>query len=204
METNIALGLFVNSTQLLFRVMGAPPCHNSSLKEEQFNVNNIFSICLLMKTSQSTGRMFPPLWEGKKTQTIEKDEVISSRRDRSQRQSISPPRWKLLVAHIHLFTFAFFKRVSHLQLFRNFNFIFPRNSSEWLICMATSSLKRRYSTCQDPRLSSEKFDRSDVFWLGEIHPICTDNETAWQRHNDNYSVRQISCHCLIRQGYIFE
>jgi len=50
METNIALGLFVNSTQLLFRVMGAPPCHNNSLKEEQFNVNNIFSICLFMKT----------------------------------------------------------------------------------------------------------------------------------------------------------
>lgn len=50
METNIALGLFVNSTQLLFRVMGAPPCHNNSLKEEQFNVNNILSICLLMKT----------------------------------------------------------------------------------------------------------------------------------------------------------
>lgn len=50
METNIALGLFVNSTQLLFRMMGAPPCHNNSLKEEQFNVNNIFSICLFMKT----------------------------------------------------------------------------------------------------------------------------------------------------------
>lgn len=60
METNIALGPFVNSTQLLFRVMGAPPCHNNSLKEEQFNVNNIFSICLLMKTFQSTGKMFLP------------------------------------------------------------------------------------------------------------------------------------------------
>lgn len=59
METNIALGRFVNSTQLLFRVMGAPPCHNNSLKEEQFNVNNIFSICLFMKSHRSTWEMLP-------------------------------------------------------------------------------------------------------------------------------------------------
>lgn len=59
METNIALGLFVNSTQLLFRVIGAPPCHNNSLKEEQFNVNNIFSICLFMKSCRSTGEKLP-------------------------------------------------------------------------------------------------------------------------------------------------
>ena len=65
METNIALGPFVNSTQLLFRVMGAPPCHSNSLKEEQFNVNNIFSICLLMKTFQSTGKMFLPIQKQK-------------------------------------------------------------------------------------------------------------------------------------------
>lgn len=69
METNIALGPFVNSTQLLFRVMGAPPCHNNSLKEEQFNVNNIFSICLLMKTFQSTGKNVSPY--SKRNGTIE-------------------------------------------------------------------------------------------------------------------------------------
>lgn len=30
-KTNITLGLFVNNIQFLFRVMGAPPCHNNSL-----------------------------------------------------------------------------------------------------------------------------------------------------------------------------
>lgn len=91
-ETNIALGPFVNSTQLLFRVMGAPPCHNNSLKEKQFNVNNIFSICLLMKTFQSTGKMFLPFRkkEKKKRSTIEEDEPITSSKDCSQRLSISP------------------------------------------------------------------------------------------------------------------
>lgn len=90
METNIALGPFVNSTQLLFRVMGAPPCHNNSLKEEQFNVNNIFSFCLLMKTFQSTGKMFLPFQ--KERDTIEESELITSSGDRSQRRSISPPQ----------------------------------------------------------------------------------------------------------------
>ena len=66
LETNIALGLFVNSTQLLFSVMGAAPCHNNSLKEEQFNVNNIFSICLLMKTlSDPQGKVFSITTRGK-------------------------------------------------------------------------------------------------------------------------------------------
>lgn len=30
------------------------------------------------------------------------------------------------------------------------------------------------------RFSSEKFDHSAGIWLGEIHPICAHNETAWQ------------------------
>lgn len=78
METNIALGLFVNRTQLLFRVMGAPPCHNNSRKEEQFNVNNIFSICLLMKTLQSTGKTFLLVPKGKHSG---KDELVTSSKD---------------------------------------------------------------------------------------------------------------------------
>lgn len=193
METNIALGPFVNCTQLLFRVMGAPPCHNNSLKEEQFNVNNIFSICLLMKTFQSTGKMF--LLFQKEKHNRKKDELITSMADCSQRRSISPLEWELLVAYIHLFTFAFFKEVSCLPLFRNFNAIFTRNSSErcasWLICMDTFAGKWRYFTCQAPVLSSEKFDRSVIIWLGEIHPICAFNETAWQGHTGNYFARYI-------------
>lgn len=129
METNIALGLFVNSTQLLFRVMGAPPCHNNSLKEEQFNVNNILSICLLMKTFQSTGKMFLPFWKEKHNGERWTDNITV--------KGIALAWWNesFLVAHIHLFAFAFFKEVSCLPLFRNFHAIFTRNSSE--LCQLT-------------------------------------------------------------------
>lgn len=94
-ETNIALGPFVNSTQLLFRVMGAPPCHNNSLKEKQFNVNNIFSICLLMKTFPIHRENCFSSFSGKKGKSTiergEEDELITSSEDCSQRQgSISP------------------------------------------------------------------------------------------------------------------
>lgn len=144
------------------------------------------------KPSNPQGKCFS---HSKRKNTIEKDELITSSTDCSQRHSISPLQWELLVAHIHLFTFAFFKEVSCLPLFRNFYAIFTRNSSEhrasWLICMATFSVKWRYSTCQAPALSSEKFERSVVIWLGEIHPICADNETAWQGHNGNYFARHI-------------
>lgn len=48
-KTNTTLGLFVNNIQFLFRVMGAPPCHNNSIQEEEFNVNSIFFFSLLKK-----------------------------------------------------------------------------------------------------------------------------------------------------------
>lgn len=77
METNIALGLFVNSTQLLFRVMGAPPCHNNSLKEEQFNVNNIFSICLFMKSLRiHQGKASSHSWGGAESRFCEERIIL--------------------------------------------------------------------------------------------------------------------------------
>lgn len=78
----------------------------------------------------------------------------TSSRDCSQRRSISPPQWELLVAHIHLFTFAFFKEVSCLSVISKFLCNFSQGTplskrASWLICMATFfSVKWRCSTRQ--------------------------------------------------------
>lgn len=131
METNIALGLFVNSTQLLFRVTGAPPCHNNSLKEEQFNVNSIFSICLLMKTSQSTGKMFL-LFQKEKHNRERWTAHITWRH--SQRRSISPSLTRAFPGtHPFVFAFFFFKDFFFLEESMQFSHRTPRNDvpADW-------------------------------------------------------------------------
>lgn len=47
----------------------------------------------------------------------------TSSRGCSQRRSIGPPHRELLVAHIHLFAFAFFKGVSRLAVISKKNFL---------------------------------------------------------------------------------
>lgn len=119
----------------------------------------------------------------------------TSSRDCSQRRSISPPQWELLVAHIHLFTFAFFKEVSCLSVISKFLCNFSQGTplskrASWLICMATFFFSKM-EVFHLPGFLLGSFDRSAGIWLGEIHPICADNETAWQGHNGNYFARHI-------------
>lgn len=146
METNIALGLFVNSTQLLFRVMGAPPCHNNSLKEEQFNVNNILSICLLMKTSQSTGKMFLPLQKEKHNRKREHQAGIAVKGVALARLNESFWWHRSICSLLHFSKGC--RAFRYFDISMQFSQGTPRSGASWLICMATSWVKWRYSTCQ--------------------------------------------------------
>ena len=135
--------------------------------------------------------------------TIEESELVTSSGDRSQRRSISPPQPELFGGTHPSVHFCIFQRgVSCLPLFRKFFYaIFTRSSprsgvpADWFawppFFFFFSQGKWRYSTCQAAALSSEKFDRSPVMWLGAIRPICARNETAWQGHNGNYFARHI-------------
>lgn len=158
-------------------------------------MSTIFSpSAYLMKNPTIHRENVSPIPKGKST--IEKDELLTSSVGCSQKRSISLPEWELFWWHTSICSLLrFSKDVSCLPLFRKFRCYFTRNSSErraiWLICMATFAVRWRYSTCQASWLSYEKFDHSVVMWLGEIHPICPDNETAWQGHNSNYFVSRI-------------
>lgn len=120
----------------------------------------------------------------------------TSSRGCSQRRSIGPPHRELLVAHIHLFAFAFFKGVSRLAVIsKKFSMQFSQGAllsgapADWFAWPPFYFLSRQNGGVPPARRSSEKFDRSAGIWLGEIHPICAGNETAWQGHNGNY-IRQ--------------
>lgn len=162
METNIALGSFVNSTQLLFRVMGAPPCHNNSLKEEQFNVNNIFSICLLMKTFQSTGKMFLRFEKKKHNRRRWTDSItVKSIALAHLNESV---RWHtsiclLLHSSKRCHTFQYLK--ISMQFSQGTPPNLPADWFAWLCLQENWGI----STCQAPALSSEEFDCSVLtFW----------------------------------------
>lgn len=58
--------------------------------------------------------------------------------------------------------------------------------ADWFAWPPFYFLSRQNGGVPPARRSSEKFDRSAGIWLGEIHPICAGNETAWQGHNGNY------------------
>lgn len=109
---------------------------------------------------------------------------------------------ELLVAHIHLFAFAFFKGGVTPRRYFGKKKKFLCNFHKELLRAARQLtdlhghlfifLSRRNGGVPPARRSSEKFDRSAGIWLGEIRPICAGNETAWQGHNGNYIRRAYS------------
>lgn len=140
------------------------------------------------KPSNPQGKCFS---HSKRKNTIEKDELITSSSDYSQRRSISPLQWELLVAHIHLFTLAFFKEVSCLRYLEiPMQFLYKE-----LLGAPHQLTDLHGSVCNTVEVFhlpgsrsffSEKFDRSVVIWLGGIHPICDDKETARQGRDSKY------------------